>query len=250
MSRASADRILLLFTLAALGCGDGEAPVEVRRGTAVDHGQALFTDRKVSSSPDNFYSCSTCHAALSSDLQQSKPGAVLAGAVARPSYWGGTELDLLAAINHCLFFFMQHNEVWTAEDESAKGLFAWLESLPASDAERQAVPFTVVTDIADLPGGDAGRGADVYARSCQLCHASAHSAQGRTLGAAPRLPGDFLTEHPLSEYTPAQRRLTLIEKVRHGGFLGYGGEMPPLSLEKLSDAELADLIDYLGPYDL
>ena len=37
--------------------------------------------------------------------------------------------------------------------------------------------------------------------------------------------------------------------VRHGGFLGYGGEMPPFSVEKLSDAELADLIEYLGPYD-
>jgi len=241
-----AARWALIFAFAALGC-DGEAPVEVQRGSAVEHGRALFEDPKVSSSPINSYACSTCHAALPSGVEQNKPGAVMAGAVARPSYWGGKELDLLGAINHCLFYFMLHNG-WTAEQEQAKALYAWLESLPASEADRQAVPFTVVQDIVDAPEGDAARGADTYARSCKFCHGDARTGQNRAIAAAPRLPGEFLAEHPDSEYTPTQRRMTLIEKMRHGGFLGYGGEMPPFALEKLSSAEVADIVAYLGPY--
>jgi thiosulfate dehydrogenase len=37
-----------------------------------------------------------------------------------------------------------------------------------------------------------------------------------------------------------------IEKVRHGGFLGYGGDMPPYSLEVLPDATVSDLLEALG----
>jgi thiosulfate dehydrogenase len=242
-------RVLVFFAVAALGCGDGETPVEVRRGSAVEHGQAMFSDANVSSSPVNAYSCSTCHAALPSDPQQNKPGAVLAGAIDRPSYWGETVLDLLGAINQCLFYFMQHDTAWTADQEPARAMYAWLESLPASDADKQAAKFTVVRAVVDAPGGDAARGADVYTRSCQPCHGAAQTGEHRTIPTAPRLPGEFLAEHPSSEYSPTQRRLTLIEKVRHGGFLGYGGEMPPISLEKLSQAELSDLVAFLGPYE-
>jgi thiosulfate dehydrogenase len=36
-----------------------------------------------------------------------------------------------------------------------------------------------------------------------------------------------------------------VEKTRHGGFLGYGGTMPPFSLNVLSDEDLADLLTFL-----
>jgi thiosulfate dehydrogenase len=42
--------------------------------------------------------------------------------------------------------------------------------------------------------------------------------------------------------------LVFIEKVRHGGFLGYGGLMPPFSLEAMTDAELGALLSFLGLY--
>jgi thiosulfate dehydrogenase len=42
------------------------------------------------------------------------------------------------------------------------------------------------------------------------------------------------------------QRLIFIEKIRHGRFLGYGGEMPPFSSELLSDADVADVLEYLS----
>jgi thiosulfate dehydrogenase len=40
--------------------------------------------------------------------------------------------------------------------------------------------------------------------------------------------------------------LVVTEKVRHGQFFGVGGNMPPFSLESLSDEDLGALIAFLG----
>ena len=47
-------------------------------------------------------------------------------------------------------------------------------------------------------------------------------------------------------YSERLIRLVFIEKVRHGPFLGYGGTMPPFSMETLSDEGLADLLEALA----
>ena len=60
------------------------------------------------------------------------------------------------------------------------------------------------------------------------------------------LPEDSITDHPPPEYDDAKRRLVFIEKVRHGGFLGYTGQMPPLSMKTLSDEDLGHVLAYLG----
>ena len=67
---------------------------------------------------------------------------------------------------------------------------------------------------------------------------------GRLNAHIPTLRADFQKAH--AQYTPQERRLIFIEKVRHGSFLGYGGQMPPFSLESLSDAELGDLLAFVG----
>ena len=36
-------------------------------------------------------------------------------------------------------------------------------------------------------------------------------------------------------------RTVVVEKIRHGSFLGYAGTMPPFSVEALSDADVRDL---------
>ena len=43
-------------------------------------------------------------------------------------------------------------------------------------------------------------------------------------------------------------RKAFIEKIRHGGFLGYGGTMPPFSQAVLSDADLGALLAFLKLY--
>ncbi len=41
--------------------------------------------------------------------------------------------------------------------------------------------------------------------------------------------------------------LVVTEKIRHGQFFGVGGNMPFYPREVLSDAELADLLEYFDP---
>ena len=117
------------FVLAA--CSEGEPgtvdPVRLER-TAVERGAEAFVDASTSKHPFNVYSCSTCHAATEPS-DRVRPGAPLAGVVARQSFWGGAEIDLLRAVNDCLVFFMLDDEPWRGDEPTAVALYAYLESL-------------------------------------------------------------------------------------------------------------------------
>jgi thiosulfate dehydrogenase len=241
-------RPVLLATalFSALSC-TSEPATKVVQGTAVEHGEALFHDSSLSKSSLNKYSCATCHEATSGEAGQTiLPGASLAGVLKRPSYWGGQELDLLPAINHCLYYFMLKDDQWTADDSDARAMYAYLESLPDDGGAAQAAPFTTVYTIADAPDGDAKKGEAIFGRACVSCHGPAHTGMGRLVQRAPVLPEQTLDEHPLDKYTAQDRRLVFIEKIRHGGFIGYGGQMPPFSSEKLSEQDLSDLLAFFG----
>lgn len=231
------------------GCSGDEtaAPTRVYGGTAVDHGAALFRDPGVANSSYNSYSCSTCHEAKPGDAGDLiLVGAPLAGATKRPSYWGGEELDLLRSINDCLYYFMLKDAPWTADDEDARAMYAYLEALSADGAGAEPQPFTPAYALGDPPPGDAASGASIYKKACASCHGDAHTGASRLVARASVLPEQTLTEHPLGKYTDAQRRLVFVEKTRHGGFVGYGGQMPPFSKEALSDQDLGDLLAFFG----
>jgi thiosulfate dehydrogenase len=235
---------LALCGLVLAGCS-GEP--QVIKGTAIEHGEALFSDSDASPSSLNAFSCATCHVAKADDAKGAIfPGAPLAGAVLRPTFWGGQENDLLRAINQCLFYFMGSQERWTADDEDAKAMYAYLSSLP--EESTGAVPFTVVPVAEDLAPGDAKVGADVYSRACQSCHGALHTADGRLTKRASLLPEDPLAEH--KEYSGEDHRKIFVEKIRHGGFRGYGGSMPPFSEEVLTDEQVAALLSYIDLYKL
>ena len=228
----------------AIACGTKTDTRDVR-GTPEQHGAAIFKDKAASPSTLNTFSCATCHAVAASDVgDRILPGGVLAGAPARPAYWQGQEGDLLRAVNHCRYYFMGAPDPWTKDDEEAKAVYAYLVSLPGGTPS--AVPFTVVAAVVDLPAGDAKAGEAVYARACKTCHGSAHTGDGRSPARAPKLPEQTLAEH--AQYSRTDQRLVFVEKVRHGGFLGYGGNMPPFSKEALSDADLGALVAFLGLY--
>jgi thiosulfate dehydrogenase len=137
---------------------------------------------------------------------------------------------------------------FTAEDIEGRAIYAYLESISGEGTSADPVPFTVVGPVIDLPAGDPARGAAVFDGACASCHGAAHSGEGRLVARAPILPEQTITEHPPDKYTPLERRLVFVEKTRHGGFLGYGGQMPPFSVEKLPDADLADLLAFFGVY--
>jgi thiosulfate dehydrogenase len=232
--------------VAALGCSS-DPGVQVVEGTAVDHGAALYRDSMASGTKFNSYACVTCHEAEAGDAGDAiLPGAPLAGAISRPSYWGGGQLDLLASINDCLYYFMLSSKPWTKEEENARAMYAWIESLPIEGNAADAVPFTPVYVLADVPKGDAMRGAELYRRACSSCHGEAKTGAARITERAPILPDQTLDEHPADKYTAEQRRFVFIEKVRHGTFIGYGGTMPPFSMEKLSDQDLGDILTYFA----
>ena len=179
--------------------------------------------------------------------RRSAKDAVLAGAVDRPSFWGGQRNDLLAAINDCRYFFMSATAAWTPEDEPAKAMYAFLASLPKTAPG--PLPLTVIEVAVDLPPGDRSRGEQVFELSCRSCHGAVHDGRGRLRQGIPVLPDESVKA--LTDTYGFGRddvRLTFIEKVRHGGFLGVFGNMPLYSIEALSDADLAALLAFLELY--
>jgi thiosulfate dehydrogenase len=237
--------LALAFALAPLmGCSGAPEP-KVVHGTAIDHGKALFSDPKASPSTLNAFSCATCHASeANAAMGRILTGAPLAGVTRRPTFWGGQENDLLRAINHCRYNFMDATAPWQADDEDAEAMYAYLASLP--EEQTGAVPFTLVPAVADLPAGDAKVGERAFTEACASCHGAIHTGEGRISTRAPRLPDDTRKEH--AEYSAKDQRVIFVEKIRHGGFFGYGGSMPPFSREAMSDAQLGSLLAYIGLY--
>src|SRR6185503_17038068 len=176
--RAVNKALLLACAIPMLGaCDGGGAPerVTVVR-TAADRGALLFQDPSLGVL-GNTFSCATCHEPTRGDAGKAiLPGAPMAGVTRRPSYWGGKEIDLLRAVNDCLLFFMIRDAPWTAEDPAAQAMYAYLDELPDDGEGAKPVAFTVVPYPTPEPvGGQATRGADLYARACQTCHGALHT---------------------------------------------------------------------------
>ncbi|HYQ15629.1 MAG TPA: c-type cytochrome [Polyangiaceae bacterium] len=235
-------RALGLLGCALLGgCGSSET-------SAVEQGQKLFETKALSPSTLNDYSCVSCHDVQASNPPSEKPGAPLAGAYLRPSFWGGQEVDLLRAVNACRNYFMAASQPLTAEDRDARALYAYLESLPSNGDAEAEQPFTIVNPITRLTNvtGDAGRGIVLYTQACSTCHGEMHDGRGRLSTRVPILPEDTFNEPTHVNFSANDFRLTFIEKMRHGLFLDYGGVMPPFSAETLSDQDVSDLLQALG----
>jgi thiosulfate dehydrogenase len=244
--RAKAGVLVVAGLLAAAGCQSEPAadPTPTQR-SAVEHGAELFGDPALSKFPFNAYSCATCHEALGGPTgARLVVGAPLSGVVKRTSYWGGAEIDLLRAVNHCLRFFMLQDQPWSGQEPEAEAIYAYLESISGPGTEGAKVAFTIAYAAEDIAPREARRGEALFDRACATCHGAAHTGTDKLVDYAPTLPEDALTEHPLGLYTRRERRLVVVEKVRHGGFLGYGGQMPPFSRELLSDEELGDLLAF------
>lgn len=242
-SLAAPSLVAIALAAAASGCPDPETIVEEK--SAIEHGKALTADPKLGGSTFNELTCSLCHAEHDGDSAATLSGAPLAGALDRPSFWGGQVATPLEAINACLYYFMLSDRDLVPGDVEAGALYAYLGSLPASDDEKAAQPFTIAAQI-EPPFVDDGRGKAVYTAACASCHGSKTSGEGRLVKRAPILPDETLAAHPIGDYTEAERRGVFVEKTRHGGFLGYGGQMPPFSAETLSDEDVSAMLAYLG----
>jgi thiosulfate dehydrogenase len=213
--------------------------------SAHDYGRELLGESSVSDAVSNSFSCATCHETTQTPTQL-RPGYTLYDVSGRPSYWGGFELNLLDAMNVCIVDFMRGQPL-SADDEKARALKVYLDSI-SPDPSPSPLPMTIVKNIVDVPSGDAGRGKDVWDRSCANCHGAPHTGAGRISTTASLVPDDSLAAHGTDPKTGA--RIITIEKVRHGKYFNVGGNMALYSLEALSDAQLGDVLGYLEMFGL
>lgn len=244
------NRALLVLWIGVVACDDEIAASVL--------GARLTADPRLSPSPFNRFSCATCHAITTEVRTQTAPidsGANLVNVVHRPSWWGGAETRLLDAVNVCVVQFMQGAPL-RPNDDQARALYEYLVTI-SPDPSPPAIPLTVVKDVTALTeyaaDADSRRGADLYARACRGCHGTPHDGAGRIGPEASIVPEDSLEGticSPKSGPSPtdarACARAVVIEKVRHGKFFNIGGTMPLFALETLNDAQLADLVAYLG----
>lgn len=227
---------LIVFT----GCS---SEPEVVTTTAVERGERLTNDPAFAESKFNSFACTTCHAVNASG-GRILPGAPLAGAARRPTYWGGRFTSLSEAVDECATKFMR-SPPFDPSKQKWIDLYAYLDSI-ANTGALVPQPFEVVYRITDLPRGDAANGGKVYDAACKSCHGAPKTGVGR-LGAASIVPNDTVAEH--SKDGPSITRQVVIEKIRHGSYLGFPGVMPPFSKQALSDAQISDLLTYLGLHD-
>jgi len=210
--------------------------------TAAERGAELFSDPSLSPAATNTVACSDCHSPGDVPPDRILAGGSLRNVVGRPSYWAGEERELRDAVNACLRFFMRHPDAAGLGPDDPRGLdlFAYLETLGAEPADAVAftVPRVVATD--GYPVGDGAAGQATYVAACLVCHGAASTGEGRRSAFPPVIPTETIDEH--GEFA----RDIVLNKIRHGGFYGIGGDMPPFSMETLTDAQVGDLLTFFG----
>jgi thiosulfate dehydrogenase len=212
--------------------------------SGAERGQEVFASTSLSPSSLNVFACATCHTVEPGEsVSDGEAGYRLFGATARPRFWGGDYDTVREAVDACLRFFMKADDPLDPEAEEFHALYEYLVSISPDDAPADPFPFTVVETVLDVERGDAGRGQDVYARSCERCHGAAFSGDGTILRTPVDLPG--ITETYGDLFPGIDPSLVVIEKVRHGPFFNVGGDMPLFSLEAMSDDDLGALLSYL-----
>jgi thiosulfate dehydrogenase len=227
-------RIFAFSFVCALGGACGPTP-------AKDIGAQLFSDPRTSTSDDNSFACSTCHAVdKDGDAEQNKAGYPLHDTVFRTRFWGGQVTSPLEAMNACLFFFMK-SQTFSADEPKSRALYEYLASIASEDA-KQTRPLTIVETVTTVPRGNPDQGKDVWDRSCRECHGDPHTGNGRLSDDVVIVP-ESSEEFARDVDFPVD--LVIVEKVRHGNFFKVGGAMPPFAVERLSDEELGAILGYL-----
>jgi thiosulfate dehydrogenase len=221
--------------VAAVACG----PVP-----AEEVGRQLFRDPRLSVSDFNAFSCATCHDDGSGEAEaRIFAGRPLENSVFRPSWWGGQAPTLKDAVDNCVVFFLR-DQPFAKDDPRGRALYEYLRSISPEESS-PALPLTVVENVVtSVPRGDPRRGEEVWNQACAACHGAPHTGEGRLSDLVALVP------EASEEFAPEvgfDVDIIIAEKVRHGPFFGVGGNMPPFSVEALSDEDLGALIAFLLP---
>lgn len=243
LSRVALALALTSFTV-ALACGDsGPASTDgsttqgdSTAGTTTaggEDGEAVYANPV---DGGNSFACATCHA-LSEPAEDGlrRPGHPLADATRRPHYKNGKLPDMLAAVNSCLQEWMLADP-WTEDDARWQALRGWLDAM-APEGDAPPLSFEIVQPPADLSGGDADSGRAVFNSSCAVCH----GVDGGGTNQAPPVAGFGLT----GDYVGQRVRTSgIVDSPVYDGLTG--GRMPFWAADRLTDAELIDIVAWLA----
>jgi mono/diheme cytochrome c family protein len=201
-------------------------------------GATALDGAKVYSTPlrdGNSFACSTCHS-LSEPSPDGvrRPGHQLGDATRRSSWKNGKAHTFLDAANSCVTEWMV-GSAWTASDPRYLALHDYLDA-QAKVAQAPNVTFEIASPPTDLSGGDVTRGRSLFNQSCMVCHGA--DALGTVRG--PSIAG--------SKREPAY----VAARIRTSGsstspiYQGLsGGVMPFWAKDRLSDAEVRDLVAFV-----
>jgi mono/diheme cytochrome c family protein len=222
---------LAVVTLGVLG---GCAPAaDGPDDPLAERGRTLFTGPLEGG---NTFACETCHATTEPAANGlRRPGHPLADATRRPTYKNGQLSSFLDAVNTCLVEWM-NAEPWTDDDDDFQALHAFLDSL-APSATAPALSFRIVAPPAELEGGDPSRGRATFNESCSVCHGDDGLGTERGPAVSNRgLEADLVA-----------RRVRTSGRGDSSVYDGLsGGIMPFWAEDRLSDAELRDLVAWLA----
>lgn len=222
----------------------------------------------------NAFSCALCHSLSPEGADEVlRPGHTLLNALHRPSFKGAAEANFLGAVNVCRNDWMVVAEPptfefkpWTETEPRYQDLLAFLRSVETSDSD-PALQFEIVAPAVKGPSaGDAVNGCKLFNRSCMVCHginAAGRDPLGPSLidvtslcAEKPDLCLDFRCEPSLEtcldnpDYLRYRIRLSgpnhpgQVYKVPEGFSLS-GSVMPFWTKDRLSDAEVEDLVAYI-----
>ncbi|MGO8969367.1 MAG: YceI family protein [Myxococcaceae bacterium] len=193
-------------------------------------GERLFHDPTVGSEL-NANSCWSCHnvrderTGFFDAAGHVKSNATLWDSGRRPSYWRGFAQTLEQGIDICVRKFML--KPGGASKDQLSDLAAYLQRLsPDVQAPLDYTPTVLGrhTGIDRPTGGNAERGALLTERFCNYCHAEGALRP-------PLTPGLYEADY-------------LVKRIRW--IPGHDAkQMPPLSMDRLRDSELRDIVTYL-----
>ncbi len=221
-------RRLLSLLWVGLGACSSEV-VPTLRGNP--DGQTVYLTRF---DDGNTFACATCHALAepASDGVR-RVGHPIGDAAARPSFKNGQYTSLRDAVNTCVTEWMLAPAL--PEDDSR---WLALEDFLQSQAPAQAaaIRYQRVEPPADLSGGDAEAGMTLFNSTCSSCH-------GLDAKGTPQAPALYRT---------GLSRATIAKRVRTSGpansntYPGLtGGRMPFWGADRLSEAELRDVVAFV-----
>lgn len=228
-------RLLTLSGVAALSACSQSSSTDPMSGQV--SGQLVY---EMPLSDGNSFACSTCHALNEPSADGLRRPAHPIGNATRRSHWkNGKAATFLDAVNSCVTEWMVA-PAWQATEPRFVALRAYLDAQSTATAAPD-LSYEIVAAPMDLSGGDAVRGRSTFNQSCVVCHGSdgLGTIRGPKVAGSVRLP----------QYIAGRIRMS--GSATSAVYPGLtGGVMPFWAKDRLSDAEVRDLVAFIqAPVD-